>query len=62
MSDKELIAVSLFLGSGGMDTGFGKAGIKILMANEADKMVSDIFMKNHLGTEMVVDDINNISK
>lgn len=60
MSDKELTAVSLFSGAGGMDVGFEQAGIKILLANEIDKMASNTFMKNHPDTEMIVDDINNI--
>lgn len=60
MSDKELTAVSLFSGAGGMDVGFEHAGIKILMANEIDKMASSTFIKNHPSTEMVVEDINNI--
>lgn len=60
MKDKELTAVSLFSGAGGMDVGFEQAGIKILMANEIDKMAANTFVKNHPDTEMVVDDINNI--
>ena len=60
MNDKELTAVSLFSGAGGMDVGFEQAGIKILMANEIDKMAANTFVKNHPDTEMVVDDINNI--
>lgn len=55
-----MTAVSLFLGAGGMDVGFEQAGIKILMANEIDKMASNTFVKNHPDTEMIVDDINNI--
>lgn len=60
MSDKGLTAVSLFSGAGGMDVGFERAGIKVLMANEIDKMASSTFIKNHPDTEMIVDDINNI--
>ena len=60
MKDKELTAVSLFSGAGGMDVGFEQAGIKILMANEIDKMAANTFVKNHPDTEMVVDDINSI--
>ena len=55
-----MTAVSLFSGAGGMDVGFEQAGIKILMANEIDKMASNTFVKNHPDTEMIVDDINNI--
>ena len=46
MKDKELTAVSLFSGAGGMDVGFEQAGIKILMANEIDKMAANTFVKN----------------
>lgn len=60
MSNKQLTAVSLFSGAGGMDVGFEQAGIKILLANEIDKMASNTFIKNHSDTIMVVDDINNI--
>ena len=35
-----ITAVSLFTGAGGMDIGFEKAGVKIALANEIDKMAS----------------------
>lgn len=60
MSNLELTAVSLFSGAGGMDVGFEQAGIKILFANEIDKMASNTFKRNHPNTVMAVDDINNI--
>ena len=34
---KELSAVSLFTGAGGMDIGFERAGIKVVFANELMK-------------------------
>lgn len=53
-------AVSLFSGAGGMDVGFEKAGVRILFANEIDKIASETFKKNHPETKMVVDDINSV--
>ena len=32
--DKKKTAISLFSGAGGMDVGFEKAGIQVLVANE----------------------------
>ena len=43
-----------------MDVGFENAGIKVLLANEIDKMASKTFIENHPDTKMIVDDINNI--
>lgn len=43
-----------------MDVGFEQAGIKILLANEIDKIVASTFKKNHPDTEIIVDDINKI--
>lgn len=60
MKDRELTAVSLFSGAGGMDVGFEQVGIEILMANEIDEIAANTYIKNHPDTEMVVDDINNI--
>lgn len=57
---ENITAVSLFSGAGGMDVGFKNAGIKVLMANEIDKMASKTFIENHPETKMIVDDINNI--
>lgn len=60
MQEKKLTAVSLFSGAGGMDVGFEEAGIKVLFANEIDKMAAKTFAENHKDTELIVDDINNI--
>lgn len=56
-----ITAVSLFTGAGGMDIGFEKAGVKIVLANEIDKMAAQTYKKNRLDANLVVDDINNIS-
>lgn len=60
MDNKKFTAVSLFSGAGGMDVGFEQAGIKVLFANEIDKMAAKTFERNHPETKLVVDDINNI--
>lgn len=60
LKDKIFTAVSLFSGAGGMDVGFEQAGIKVLFANEIDKIAAKTFEKNHPDTKLIVDDINNI--
>lgn len=35
--NKEFTAISLFTGAGGMDVGFERAGIKVVLANELMK-------------------------
>ena len=57
-----LTAVSLFSGAGGMDVGFEKAGFDILFANEIDKRASETYALNHPNTDLIVDDINNITE
>ena len=50
MKDRELTAVSLFSGAGGMDVGFEQVGIEILMANEIDEIAANTYIKNHPDT------------
>lgn len=52
--------VSLFTGAGGMDVGFEKAGVQVLMANEIMKEASDTYNANHKPGIMINADINNI--
>ena len=54
-------AVSLFTGAGGMDIGFEKAGVKVVLANELDKRAAETYSTNHPNVNIIVDDINNIS-
>lgn len=57
---KEITAVSLFTGAGGMDIGFEKAGVKTVFANELMKEAAETYNANHPGNVMVNDDINNV--
>ena len=57
---KEITAVSLFSGAGGMDVGFENAGVKVLFANELMKDAADTYKANHPGGVMVNDDIKNV--
>ena len=41
---KELTAVSLFTGAGGMDVGFERAGIKVVFANELMKEAAQTYI------------------
>lgn len=57
-----ITAVSLFTGAGGMDVGFEKAGVTVVLANEIDKRASETYLANHPDANMIVGDINNISE
>ena len=57
---KELTAVSLFTGAGGMDVGFERAGIKVVFANELMKEAAQTYNANHPAGVMVNDDVNNV--
>ncbi len=57
---KELTAISLFTGAGGMDVGFEKAGVKVVFANELMKEAADTYCANHPQAVMVNDDIYNV--
>lgn len=56
---KELTAVSLFTGAGGMDIGFERAGIKVVFANEMMSEAAQTYNANHPAGIMVNDDIYN---
>lgn len=57
---KQLTAVSLFTGAGGMDIGFERAGIKIVFANELMKDAAQTYRANHSENVMVNADIKDI--
>ena len=57
---KKKTAISLFSGAGGMDVGFEKAGIQVLVANEIMPEASETYKANHQESRMINDDINNV--
>lgn len=56
-----MVVVSFFAGCGGLDLGFEQAGFNVVWANEFDKSIHATYEKNHAGTILCKDDINNIS-
>lgn len=58
--NKAIKAVSLFSGAGGMDVGFERAGVQVIVANELVKEAADTYKANHSNSRMINDDINNI--
>lgn len=51
--EKDLKAVSLFSGAGGMDIGFKNAGINIVWANEIDKDAFETYKENNKDTLII---------
>ena len=56
----KMTAVSLFSGAGGMDVGFERAGVEVVLANELMKEAAATYNANHIAGVMLNDDINNI--
>ena len=57
-SSRNLRAISLFSGAGGMDIGFARAGFEILWANDFDKAAVETYRQN-IGDHIVLGDIDN---
>lgn len=53
-------AVSLFSGAGGMDIGFEKAGVNVLVANEIMPEAAQTYKANRPNSVVINDDINNV--
>lgn len=58
---KKIRAISLFSGAGGMDLGAKMAGIDVIYANEIEPIIGKSLQKNFPETEVVIDDIKNIT-
>lgn len=56
-----LNVVELFAGAGGLSLGLKKIGFNIVMANELEPIFSKTHSFNHIGTDLIVDDICKIS-
>lgn len=57
---KKYRLASLFAGIGGIDLGFELAGAEPIWANEIDQYCATTFIKNHLKTKLIIDDVKNI--
>lgn len=53
-------AIDLFAGCGGLSLGFSQAGFTITKAVEFDAIIAQTYKANHLGVEVIVDDIVNL--
>jgi DNA (cytosine-5)-methyltransferase 1 len=57
---KEIIVIDFFAGAGGLSEGLKQAGLKIQLANEANKDAANTYSHNHPKTKIIVDDIRNV--
>lgn len=57
---KDITAVSLFSGAGGMDVGFENAGVNVVVANEINKAAAATYIANRPDCNMIIGDINNV--
>lgn len=52
--------IDLFAGCGGLSLGFKMAGFDVITAVEYDKQIAKSYIKNHINTKLIVDDIKNV--
>lgn len=57
-----MIGIELFSGAGGMATGAKQAGVNICIAVENNAYAAQTYMKNHIDTTVVIDDIENVTE
>ncbi|MGY5847348.1 DNA cytosine methyltransferase [Salegentibacter sp. HM20] len=55
-----MIGIEVFSGPGGMGLGAKNAGVKVKIAVEKDLKAAETYLKNHVNTTVVVDDVRNI--
>ena len=58
--NKQLNAIDLFCGAGGLSCGFERAGCNILLGIDNDKMALETFKANHNGAQAICGDITEI--
>lgn len=56
-----LLAIDVFSGVGGLSEGLYQAGFKTALAFELDEIAATAYKLNHPDTEVIVDDIRNVS-
>jgi DNA (cytosine-5)-methyltransferase 1 len=56
---KRIKGISLFSGAGGMDVGFEKAGVDVVLANELDSNACDTYEANHPKSRLLRGDIRD---
>lgn len=61
-SKEKLKGISLFTGAGGMDVGFAKAGVEIVLANEMNECATSTYIANNPDTKILKGDINSFMK